>query len=621
VLTNLERYHCAVDQVHEGRRVPSWIGTTLPMEGRDELREYHLERQRERGGRPASREDLDLPPGLTSEAPPPSALGGRGEGSAPARPEGRPDADAPTDGAPPGADERRVARAERTARGDPTAVPPPPDPGPRADAAHPAPPVGGPPTRPPADAPARPAARRHRDGDRREEQREAAVATLPPGTPTSERPAESYRELARYERATGEVKKREETVARNPTPRTGRPRAGETEGERQARRRGLWVLDESGPLPDGRDLEILGALWELDFLAQPQIAHHFLPGVGAATVRKRMNRLYKQGWVNRLVISTRGSGRDPYVYMIARGGFEVARLVMTRRGTAIDQATRWPQEEQATLEKAKEDRPTIGEAKWRQSEKQALTQILHDLGAAEWTLRLARDLAVNCVIGWRGPKGSYVAPPTRGKGQDRQQLALEEIPKPAPGNIYAGLEERWQWVQPDARVECEADLPGGVRRFDLFVEYERQRKPNERFERKVRAYDAFLTAWWRATDRYGKQHGEPGALIVVCSDGDAAKRYAEAADRRMTGAELAAGRGAERAAYPGRARIYFCAEVDVQQRTTRAFGLHPLPPAVRERLGGNAREREGARASHLRVVNFLPHQLLERAAELVPPRR
>jgi hypothetical protein len=168
--------------------------------------------------------------------------------------------------------------------------------------------------------------------------------------------------------------------------------------------------------------------------------------------------------------------------------------------------------------------------------------------------------------------------------------------------------------RPDARVECEVDLSDGVRRFDLFVEYERQLRPNDRFRSTVKAYDAFLTAWWRATDHHGRIRREPGAVIFVCADGDAARRYSEAADKEMTGVVLAAGRGSERSSYPGRSRIYFCAESDAHQRTTRAYGLPGLPPALRQKLATNGPDRARALEPRLRVVNFLPHGLLNRPA-------
>lgn len=78
VLSNLSQFRAAVDQQHEGQKVPSWIGRTLPIDGRDELAEEHLRRQRERGGGPVSDAELALPPGLTSDT---EARPGRGNGA------------------------------------------------------------------------------------------------------------------------------------------------------------------------------------------------------------------------------------------------------------------------------------------------------------------------------------------------------------------------------------------------------------------------------------------------------------------------------------------------------------------------------------------------------------
>ena len=64
--------------------------------------------------------------------------------------------------------------------------------------------------------------------------------------------------------------------------------------------------------------------------------------------------------------------------------------------------------------------------------------------------------------GWRGAKRCWIAPPARRRADRKlEQLELAEVLKGALGRS-AGLEERWRWPRPDARVECEVDLSDRV---------------------------------------------------------------------------------------------------------------------------------------------------------------
>ncbi|MQA75216.1 MAG: hypothetical protein GEU88_12870 [Solirubrobacterales bacterium] len=590
VLARMPRHWAAVDQYVESGKVDSWMGETIPMEAdaREELSRYHLEAQRERGGRAAGDDDLRPPEGVVSIARRDPEVGDLVDALAPRGGGGLvASADAPAPRAAQASPEDGAAAGPNGGDGDSEAV--------TRD--------GPPRVRAKAKAPAK-------GGGAAEEIDQHKSLVGEPGSANGVEASASFRGLARYERIKG-IEWAKEVACRNPQPRTGRRRASESEGERRARLKGLWVLDESEPIPNARELEILRALWEFNFLESGQIAHHLLGKNGrpasASTVSRVMGRLYKEGWVRRLKVTT-GPGRDPWIYAISRGGFEICRVLLTREGRAIDENERWPEEEAgAPADRGKEGRAGIEGQRWRRSEKQAAQSVLHEIGAAEWTLRFARDLAVNCVLEARGPRRSWLLPPTRMERGERRQLRLEELAKGAPGEQTLGLIDRWGALRPDAACELELESKEGrVRRVDLLVEYERQRRPGERIREKLQNYDAYRTAWWRVIDRYGRVHGEPAIVVVVVADGEAARRYAELADAVMTGTVAAVGHGPRDARYPGRQGVFFCAEADVHRRTLRAYRLDPMPPALRERVARNARERAAARKPMLRQVSLLP---------------
>lgn len=239
-----------------------------------------------------------------------------------------------------------------------------------------------------------------------------------------------------------------------------------------------------------------------------------MPRLGPRSLQRRLKRLFDQGWVSRTVVPTEVPGRDPYVYAITRAGFEMTRVRQTSGGTVTQPSERWHLDERrAPSELRRLERDAEREARWRESEKQSFVHIVHDLGAAEWVLRVICDLAANCVLDWEGEE--EIRPPGHERDGRWIQKPLAEIRRPSAAELYAGLEEPWPRPRPDAILECEVEESHGVRRFDLFVEYETRLRPNERFARKVRGYDALVTAWGRELPRY-RDWRAPG-IVMSCA--------------------------------------------------------------------------------------------------------
>jgi hypothetical protein len=98
---------------------------------------------------------------------------------------------------------------------------------------------------------------------------------------------------------------------------------------------------------------------------------------------------------------------------------------------------------------------------------------------------------------------------------------------------------------------------------------------NDNFQR----YDALLTIWARALDRY-KMLGEPPVVIFVCDDEKTALDFPRAADRKVTGRIVQVGKPEAEWPSPARSRMFFVAEADTHIRSTRAGSGHLREPPL-----------------------------------------
>jgi hypothetical protein len=128
---------------------------------------------------------------------------------------------------------------------------------------------------------------------------------------------------------------------------------------------------------------------------------------------------------------------------------------------------------------------------------------------------------------------------------------------------------RFAPLVPDATVTLHSDAFDGE--LDLLIELDRTRRPTKNID-KLHRYDAFLTAWWRLTERYGHMR-QPPVVIFVCPDEDQVISLMQAADREVTGRHARPGTASETWSSPGRERMLFVAELDAHDFLSRAWAL------------------------------------------------
>jgi len=542
-MTHMPNHHAAVSLVDRGERLASFIGQTFPLRESEARVEHHLDTQRARGahypGRlPAPDRHSATPP---AAAPPAaaatSAVGGGRAASAPPR----------------GASSNGSAWLE-----PPPLDPTPAEPGLAAgrgngSTARPA---------PPADEVRKPAASGVGDGEQMGETplprdvpdwapeddhsldtsgERAAVAPL--GSAASQTLPEAYTELLEFEQPTG------------------------------------LIWDETPPDPPGQaseprpdQLEILSALFELRFLLTSQIHRRWMPDKSLRTAQRRLDQMFRAGWVRRFKITTRKQGKTQWTYSLGERGFKLAQAHTGRRGPFIDPQLKWQQ-------------PDVRDAAF----------VLHDLHAAA-SLFALETLAKPFARAWRGSRSSLVEPPmTRERsGQWRRKTADELAPNPGERIRDLRLEE-FAPVRPDLALELNLVAASGARRrVDLFLEQDRTRRASANVG-KLEKYDAFLTAWALALDRF-KLLGEPPIVLFVCADGPKARQFADAADQAMTGRIARRGLPEFEWNHLGRKRVFFCAEPDLHAGSLRCLKLPEWPPELRSQLALRKDNRPPERA-------------------------
>lgn len=341
------------------------------------------------------------------------------------------------------------------------------------------------------------------------------------------------------------------------------------------------------------DHEIVRAVWTFRALSGPMIRRRYLTNVSGRAARERMRKLITGGLLTRCLITTRGSGADPHVFLPTRRGFDLLRESSHR-----------------------EVRIPSG-ALYRERELTDYRYLIHDLHLGAWMLAF-EELAPEVIQSVEGPLLSRIDVPKVFDRDERRHrnMTVAEITGIGPsGDLVKGLQarpEEWGAVKPDASVHVEVR----GRPFDLLIEYEHRSNPNS-VKEKLRNYDALLTATWREQPRY-TEWGYPPIAIFVCSTPERAVELARVADREVTGRAIERledpeGRATTRTRRPGRSRIFFCAEQDVHQRTTRAIRLVQQTADERRAVARNRAEVSSA-GDCVELRPFLGREALTRPA-------
>jgi hypothetical protein len=297
--------------------------------------------------------------------------------------------------------------------------------------------------------------------------------------------------------------------------------------------------------------------------------------------------------VRRCKVTTGGSGGDPWIYLPTRAGFELCRRSDVARVRIADAAI------------------------YRERDLSNYQFLVHDLRVAAWVFELEALLVRGLVVpgGVHGPLLARVPVPEvyDRAARERRRPALAELPGTGSAGariVDLALEPpAWGTLKPDAALELEIE----GRRLDVLVEYEHRSKWRSLRE-KLLSYDAFLTAWWRAHERY-QELGQPPIVVFVVSDEKRVGELLRLADSLVVGGVTSRpGAGDREVVRLGRQRTFFCVERDVHQRTARSCRLVQDTPKVRERRGRNRAAINSAVSDLAEQVSFLPKRVLRRPA-------
>jgi hypothetical protein len=306
--------------------------------------------------------------------------------------------------------------------------------------------------------------------------------------------------------------------------------------------------------PQGRDLEIIRALWRYRFFLTSQIAREWWPGKSLYAAQRRLLRMTAAGWVTRFRPRL-SKGKHEWIYQLDRKGFELGKRCWGLDG------------------------PYIEEAKWRPRHVTEYSVVEHDLQVNAWVMAY-RALSGNRMIEWFGPDQGRIDVPT--KYEDRRfrrvelqdaSLALSGYRRPRDLRL-----KHFAPVVPDATITLFSHASGSE--LDLLVELDRTRRPTKNLD-KLRRYDAFLVAWCGMTDRY-RHSAELPLVIFVCPGAGEAMSLMRAADCEVTGLHAQPGTRPDTWRAPGRERMLFAAEEDVHHGAARAWMLPRVSPAERE---------------------------------------
>ncbi len=368
--------------------------------------------------------------------------------------------------------------------------------------------------------------------------------------PASERPADSYRELAAMDAA----------------PRLRRPPV---------------CLATRRSDPDELDLEILTFVARMGHVLSTQVHRRYNAERALTTTQRRLKRLADAGWIERLQFHRSDGGGVPMCCALGHAG----EALLQERGISPGP----PQRMGASV--AHEGELAQRRARARSGEKAQADQARHEVHVAGWLLAAERVLAAHASAGLRGASECCQSPSGRSSG------ALGPVDLRLPGGrtphdfLTTATDgqrtpvSRFETVRPDGGLEITWSDRSRAGQ-DLLVELD-GRLPRGRGAQKLERYDHMVSGWAGVTQRYGRRLATAPAVVFVCRDAPQARACAREADRLLTACQAYAGEYPAQWLYPGRELISFASERDVHQGRLAAWGVPPLPPAVRQAAGGD----------------------------------
>lgn len=363
--------------------------------------------------------------------------------------------------------------------------------------------------------------------------------------PSPEQPAESYRELAAMDAA----------------PRLRRPPV---------------CVATRRPDPDELDLEILAFVARMGHALSTQVHRRYNARRALTTTQRRLKRLADAGWIERLQFHRPDGGGVPMCCALGHPG----RALLGERGISVGS----PQPESAPAAHGGESAQRRARA--RSGDQAQADRARHEVHVTGWLLAAERVLSGQASASLRGASECCQSPSGRGSGA----LGPADLRLPGgrtPHDFLTTVSDgrrtpvaRFETVRPDGGLELTwADRSRAA--LDLLVELDGH-LPRGRGAQKLERYDHMVSGWSRHTQRYGRRLGSAPAVVFVCRDARQARACAREADLLLTACQAYAGEYPAQWLYPGRELISFAAERDVHQGRLAAWGVPPLPPAVRQ---------------------------------------
>jgi hypothetical protein len=360
--------------------------------------------------------------------------------------------------------------------------------------------------------------------------------------------------------------------------------------------------------PEPLDLEILTLVAGMRHVLTSQIHRRFNSTRAVTTTQRRLKRLSDAGLLRRFQFHRRDGGGVPMCYVIAPAGLEL--LQSHRRLRALAQADGSPPRE-PSLQTQTPSVPVQLFAGDRQ-----LRQARHDVHVTGWALAFEHTLAAG-PLRLLGPTEATLSPPLRSTPAGRVAIGPRELHLPGgrtphdflrtdPGGARVEV-ERFETVRPDASILVsvpETDAPA----VELLIERD-DRLPVGSGAAKLERYDHLLAGWSLCLPRFTRRAAPRPLVVFLCRDRPRARECARCADHILDACRAYAGEHPQDWEYPGRAAILFAAERDVHEGLLLAYGVHPLPPAVRAGAHEHPREREDSAA---REPVPVPREILPR---------
>jgi hypothetical protein len=349
-----------------------------------------------------------------------------------------------------------------------------------------------------------------------------------------------------------------------------------------------WAKPVLAPIridPEPLDLEMLSLIGSLRHLLSSQIHRRFNPARATSTTQRRLKRLSDAGLVARFQFHRRDGGGMPMCYSLTATGRRLCAEQGCLGGRELSEPGLEGSDPPAANATAASGVDTDAGGGRGQSEQALLRQARHDVRAAGWALALEAALAGESPLTLIGPEGSAISPPPRQTPAGQRPLSLAELRFSGGATPHDFLRanadgarvevKRFQTVRPDVTIRSGAGR-------ELLVELD-DRLPDGGGGPKLERYDHFVSGWSAMLRRYS----DVAPLVVfVCRDPPRARRCAQAADRLLIAARSYPGEYPSAWEYPARANVVFVAEQDAYNGVLSAWGLSPLPPAVRGSTGG-----------------------------------